>query len=306
MLRRPLVHRLDPRHVTDAQPVIPSYASVVSCARTPTITNTIVLDLNAPVIVAGIPTITARSPAGVLITLSSIALSAANTAITLTFTAPVGSQFPIIVRPYDPAIRTRSGGWITPGAYPITGDTIFVLDNFTDPNGTLLTAHTPIIGGPWIQADGTQDIQSNRCVGNTAGTQNIATIDTGQANVDITATYRANTAPGGDTSSNSGIIFRLLSAATQWAVYVDRNVNQINLYQDFTFDRGNFNVSIPADTNRVIRVTAIGPTITIFLDGTQIIQYLAATQGLTRTKHGLNNFRNTGAGMWDNLIIKAP
>ena len=55
-------------------------------------------------------------------------------------------------------------------------------DSFTDIDNTLLPAHTPEIGGPWVEGVGTHQIFANKCRWLSGG-NNVATVESGEVDI---------------------------------------------------------------------------------------------------------------------------
>lgn len=91
------------------------------------------------------------------------------------------------------------------GSGPGSGSNV-VTDNFTDPNGTLLTAHTADTAQTWSLSEGTSpDIQSNKCNWDGLAADVHVCILSGNTGADFVAKFNSDTTGG---EIGSGVIFQ--------------------------------------------------------------------------------------------------
>lgn len=167
------------------------------------------------------------------------------------------------------------------------GDTAYlVYDTFTDANGTLLTAHTPDKGGPWVKLGSYDiDIQTNRASGAGAahGQNALAGVDAAARDVVLSAPLSVAT---GGFASVAGRV----ADATNWMVaHIADATNNIVMYESIAntvTSRATASVAIEPLTDYDVRLILQGAIATAFLDGANRIQYRSLTN-TTATRHGL-------------------
>jgi len=171
-----------------------------------------------------------------------------------------------------------------------------VEDTFTDDDGTALTAHTPNVSpddAMWVyQGSADIQIQTNRarCEGN--GINNIATIESGISDCDITSIIRY--AGGVGDTSTDGVVLRYEDADNYYWIGPVANLNKFRIIK-----REGGSNSVPAEATGITISVDTDYTITINADGTSIVAELNGANQLTttdsvhttETKHGINGYR---------------
>jgi hypothetical protein len=194
----------------------------------------------------------------------------------------------------------------TPGA-------ILASDTFTGTNGTRLNAHTPGVGGAWIEVNGTWTIQSNKATVSGSGAL-IALQDVGvsdyECSVDIT-----NPSPLGSYIF-CGIVVRYSNENNY--VYVreaDDVVGQPNDHEiemrkyvagaETLDSKTTMLVAFPAGGTRTLSIRVKGVLMEVFLDGKpRGCRILPEALG-TGTKVGLYRDSTDGGAIFDNWVVKA-
>jgi hypothetical protein len=167
-------------------------------------------------------------------------------------------------------------------------------DTFTDADGTALSAHTPDSGPGYSLVIFNDPIIVGNKVRAGSGFNFNAVADVGVADVDITATIHSGT---WEPNSYIGFTIRATSTNDLWWVFWEANSANISLYEGnggvYTL-RASSALATTNDESHTVRVVASGATITVFLDGSQIISYGSATHNQTATKHGVAISQPTG------------
>jgi hypothetical protein len=183
---------------------------------------------------------------GQTVTVTARAYDAANVEIpnvAFAWTTSNGSILPFSVASLNSAWITAAGlGTATLTATPargpsgsataaITAGATLVHDTFTNANGTLLTAHTPVvdqIGGGWsVSATLTPGITGNRSQALVTGSDAHAIIDAGTANPSISVWWHPN--PVAETGLEAGIVFRATDAQNFFLFRMYQN--RVQLYR---------------------------------------------------------------------------
>ncbi len=160
-----------------------------------------------------------------------------------------------------------------------------VLDQFTDVNGTLLSAHTPDkapVGSTWAFTHGTFDIQSNVCNCASLGS-GIATayINSNLANCSISATIKAK-------ASNQGFVLRAIDGNNCIIAYFTTGACGLAKRQSGSASLigSNIGISLTLNVEYAIEVVLSGSTISLYIDG--VLKYSrTSTYNQTETMHGL-------------------
>src|SRR6516225_237587 len=146
----------------------------------------------------------------------------------------------------------------------------FVSDTFADANGTLLTAHTGQTGATWAfnpNWSGNFTIESNQAfvISNAVAVLYASGVPS-SADYDVQATFNFVSPVG-----FCGIMGRLSATANNWYwVYYDGT--------GWFLDRGGNNTigshpqQVAVGSTHVVKLSMRGSTITVFVDGIQIIQ----------------------------------
>lgn len=190
---------------------------------------------------------------------------------------------------------------LNPYRYATVGVTTYVEDTFTDTNGTALTSHTPdtdTVGTGWEAVTNLFDIQSNKATTN-SGSDNVAVIDSGQADctIRVTANY--------DTSNKyPAIMFRVTDADNMWYA---QNTNQLTFEMvertgGSNTSRASVSKSFSGGVDYDYDVILSGNSITAHIDGGSEITYSSAVRN-TVTKHGIRAFQTET--VFDNFSVKS-
>jgi pectate lyase len=182
------------------------------------------------------------------------------------------------------------------------GATLLIQDTFTAVNGTTLPGHAPDVNTPgnaWVVQSGAGNIQNNKAQCSTGVW--VATIDSGQANVTVTADIVLSVA-----GSDDGPVVRFQDANNYWFADASGSNNFI-LYEKTGgsfVQRASTTVTVSTGTTYTVQVQASGTTITATINGGNPISYGSATDFQTATKHGikLDNATDTA----DNFKVTTP
>lgn len=168
----------------------------------------------------------------------------------------------------------------------------FLIDTFTDANGTALAAHTPEVGGPWSTAGGAVTIQGNKVQFTTASPT--AFVPGGPGDFDATATVQL----GGLTATMIALMFRRIDGSNFWSAEYNASVGRWRVQQ--------FIASVPTLKGQVtktidtavhtIRVKVTGAKLEAWLDGADKITVDPMTAG---SEEG-------GFGLWANSPVAEP
>ena len=182
--------------------------------------------------------------------------------------------------------------WTAQGAAEVQNVDTKVWDTFTAPNGTLISAHTPDIGGSWINLRGPESqIQGNKC--------ELQVIDNNRVIIDAGAT---------DVVVSGDFLMKFGGTGNTLAYVMVRNVDNDNWYRArMSASSGLFDLQrqVNAQPSEVLASVQgdviIGPetgTVTVVSEGSTItatyvgpsqtlsISYAVANDFLTETKHG--------------------
>ncbi len=150
--------------------------------------------------------------------------------------------------------------------------TIFT-DNFTDANGTNLTAHTPDLGSSWVVPVGALEINTNKARSSTlTGGQAVAFApDSTSADYQIDATLA-----GASGATLDGIVFRA-SDDDDFFLFGHTNIgNNIEIDRCVAGSYSGALTGTGVAAPRAMSVVASGPTVTIHENGTLVMCYHSA------------------------------
>jgi hypothetical protein len=181
---------------------------------------------------------------------------------------------------------------------PAGGTTTYLLDHFTDANGTQLTSHTMDTGPGWTQYEGTAancTIISNQA--DLPDNPDTLASDAGGGHSDVTESVKA-IVQGGNVGNGDqfGLVGRLTDANNYWLLMLDGNGNWV-IYEksggSFT-SRASTTLTVSSGTFTLQGVYS-GATITATVNGAHSINYSSATSNQTATKFGLRSVNSSGA-----------
>lgn len=182
-----------------------------------------------------------------------------------------------------------------------------VRDSFTDANGTSLSSHKPdqaaipAAAAGWT-ISGTWTVQNNMAQrGGAFAATDAAWIECGQANVTISADVVHQVM--------AELLARVVDQDNNWrGVLLSGGLNQVRITERNaavnTVRAGA--AYTPADgASYRLRLVANGQTITLFVNGAQVLQYTSATFNQTVTKHGvgINTNAVTATTTFDNFKV---
>lgn len=209
---------------------------------------------------------------------------------------------------------SSSGGMMTGvDAATAGGATTLILDQFADADGTALTAHaiapTNVPGASWAANNGTWTIQGNQATSGVlgAGDYNVATADSGQA--DVTVTCDITTAGSGAYAPE--IVGRLTDASNYWRVEIE-STTQVLRIQEYNAGSGTTRASVSLTTvnggTYALKVVFSGTGITASVGATTCNWTSSFNQ--TATRHGVGEFTNNGTPyntcLFDNFKVTTP
>ena len=179
-------------------------------------------------------------------------------------------------------------------------------DTYTDPDATLITAHTMDLG-PGYTCAGAPTIVSNKATFTAAtGVYQPAVAQANQANIDLSMDVTG--------SFDSGLVYSLPAAVVRYLD--DNNFWMIQLYAGGIYlyekaagvltQRATAAQTTTSGTVYALRVVALGTTITAYVDGVLKITYASAASSQTETKHGWVIVRDGASAAHatiDNLLV---
>lgn len=174
------------------------------------------------------------------------------------------------------------------------GPVYVIHDTFTDTNNVRLNAHTMDVGSGWTEENGVWKIVSNKVsiTDNTTGHAHVYN-NTGKADVDISVDI---TMPSGPTECYAtGILFRYQDATHKWHCLIESDglviisPAYIKLIGTGGGNTTTYNIVHAGGVTKTLRVVAKGNIITVYWDGTQVIQ-VTNSYNNDKTKHGLNSY----------------
>ena len=175
------------------------------------------------------------------------------------------------------------------------GVATLVLDRFVDPDGTLLTAHTPdidLVGGGWVVSVGNGDIR-----GNIVEPDNIASnrvvIATTQSDVVITldVTIRTN-----NLNAQIGIVFRQVDESNLWLAGYSPLDGEFRLFRRVGggFSERAIGAWVPTEgLTYTMTVTLSGSSINCEVDG--VVLAVTDAQHAAAVNHGVDMYGIGGA-----------
>lgn len=155
-------------------------------------------------------------------------------------------------------------------------------DSFTDVDGTPLASHKPEVGGPWTVLSGVWAINGNAA---TAGaTDQYSSTPMGASDLIIAGTLRYSAGV-----RNLGWVLRASDVGNLWVAYLA--VSTLVLYERVaSVLAAKMTVAVPTgaiNTDYRLAARLNGPTIDLWLNGTQYLSYPSATSNQTVQKHGM-------------------
>jgi hypothetical protein len=183
-------------------------------------------------------------------------------------------------------------------------------DTFTDPNGTLLSAHTPDVGNSWyggLPNAYATEIQNNRVVGFGTGFDEWLVEVPGSEDCVITADLQQ----GPDGTSSSDLLFRSIhntDSLDHWQLSIRAGTtHQIDLY------RASSTIGFASWTNtilgsnlgklRSVRIVLKGSSIKVYVDGVKLFD-ITDSEHSSGTWHGFRLFGNVGNWI-DNFLVQS-
>jgi hypothetical protein len=177
--------------------------------------------------------------------------------------------------------------------------TMALYDQFTDANGTALTAHTiaPVNadGLVWLNIAGVFDIQSNRAriAVNDPGSQNMVFLAVGDA--DVVVEMDITTPAAVDTFA--GALLRVAAVTSAWVVRINTALDAVEIYErapaGWTL-RASGAVTIDPNMTYRLRAIARGQVIVGYVDNVPLVAYASATYNQAVTNHGIYIFSTNG------------
>ncbi len=188
------------------------------------------------------------------------------------------------------------------------GSTIYLQDIFTGTNGTAIDAHTPDIGsGSWLQTNSLSFyIQSNKLQSNRNTDGDLAIIDSGLSDINISTTVSPF-----NSSFNSGypgIVFRYVDANNFWYAFADSFNTRIQVYSvegGVHNERIRYvNSAIISSASIKLEVRCCGNNVTLFYNDVEIVTYVSLFNR-NATKVGMRYGKSGTAQTvtWDNLVV---
>jgi len=185
--------------------------------------------------------------------------------------------------------------WIHPllfsGSDPYAG--YFVYETFTDDDGVILPNHNPEMdaeGGGWINQFGIWDINTNQAAlhASAGDGQCNAVIDAGVADCQIDCQLNLFHKDAGlilRSQDNNNYLMIATVAPQQWHFY-EKVAAGYNILISF-------NPLTVQDTAYVFRITMLGDTFNVWLDGVPVLVDYVCARFQTETEHGLRIFSVT-------------
>lgn len=165
---------------------------------------------------------------------------------------------------------------------------VLILDEFTDPNGTAITAHTiaptNIPATSWTNLGGAWTIQDNAA---RPPSDSTVICESGKANVTISAKFTA--------LNWAGIALRVSAALTGWFIRPADTDNKLTIYEGdgVSFYTKRAEQTLDITDGITVTVAANGSTITVTSDQGHSLSYASATRNQTVTTHGLHGMSDT-------------
>jgi len=175
----------------------------------------------------------------------------------------------------------------------------YVIDSFLDTDGTLLSAHTPDVGGAWTGYTATPVITANQC-GTTAFTASAAV----NASTPATADYQVSadvTLQTPSSGNGAGVRIRDSGELLAYQVLFDFDAGEWQLTHGFTSIGTYADPGFTDGVTRTVVLSAVGTTINVNINGVDRITVTDATlavgnggliaKGGSATGAVLDNFR---------------
>jgi hypothetical protein len=182
-------------------------------------------------------------------------------------------------------------------------------DDYNRPDST--TLGTTATGALRYVASGTvSPVISGQRIGHTAATGiGAVLVDTGRADVTIEATLAA--IGTGSGNRQGGLAIRATTAGNMYWLSTrrDANTDGFDIWQIVGGSPTRLTVTtggVTPTAGQRLRVTAVGSTITAFVDGFQVAQVTTATFNQTATLAGFAMGATGLATRWDDLAVTAP
>lgn len=188
---------------------------------------------------------------------------------------------------------------------------VHLLDQFTDANGTLLTAHViapyNVPATSWVAGVGTFQIQANAATPNSNVDDDKVWCDPGLADCTITCDIVPFDS-GLAIQSIPAILLRLTDSTHYWMVHAPSYDDLIVIFENAgagLVSRASGAVTLNSGTSYALKIVASGTNITAYVNNVQICAYGSATSNQTATKVGFRLGKQgvIGPTTWDNLIV---
>lgn len=293
--------------LTDAVLRLP-IATLISALDRITLTHRFGVALGTPLdfVVLGEPM---RGPSGLRVNLR-----------TLTNKLPLEGQLSLTVAA---PVLSASGAVQVQGALSLTVDppalsasgtviTILVRDEFTDANGTALTAHTIApVNEPatdWTAGVGTFQIQSNKAEGNSDADNDQTWCDAGDADVSVSA----DATPSHTDIANAAhpsLLLRGTDATHNWVTILQSALDQVRIYENTGtgyVERAVGAVALDSGATYAFKAVLSGQTITVYVAEAQVATYGSAASNQAATLFGLRIGKSgvpPAKQTWDNFKV---
>lgn len=201
------------------------------------------------------------------------------------------------------ALGALSGGMTVPRFKPLRAVDTFILDTFTDTDGTNLNAHIPDSGAIWTAHAGTMTVQTTGIASPTSAVADY-TQDTTHSDGEISCQFRC----GASTNlSAPSIIFRGCDATHYLLAYFSGD-GALRLYQRFgaTFTVLSSTVWIPDTSWHLAKVVYQHDSIQIYVD--TVLHMTYSHNGYVRgTRVGIRGFKNgANADAFNDFTYSSP
>lgn len=178
---------------------------------------------------------------------------------------------------------------------------VLLRDDFTGANGSRLGPMQ--FGQPWSYNPGSWLVENGQAVCVDPSALPIYA-DAGKADVTITCVI----VQGTTQQKANGLCFRLADNHNFWAIetYADGSVVLLETVDQSSGVRASAPNVVTPGVPCAFKVILSGPTVTVFANGTQIIQYTGMATGLQVTRCGLYVNYQTVTGSWGKFLVTAP
>ena len=178
-----------------------------------------------------------------------------------------------------------------PGQGAAPGPTVLILDEFTDADGTLLSAHTiaptNTPGGSWVAALGSFSIDTNKARVTTNLVNSWALVESGVSDCKVSSVVR-------QTVGNNRDMFLVFRATDKdncfYLAFYNGGFDLYTITAGAFVLRASDTPAMAAATDYTMLISGSGNTVTATLDGLYTLSYTSAHQN-TATIHGINNSR---------------